>query len=699
MKTKALLLSLLLAVPMLVRAAFPAPTTVNPADGTTFASPSEFNDKILMYFPGMVTVDKTTMPTLTNTNTGEVLTANLYELWQLGLSMNAYIVRVGFYPTPTENGLYKLVIPEGTLTYQGETNPELVYQYQIGSVVEGPTYKQVDMVSCIPGQNTALADLGGAEFHFTTTDNSQVNFLDWEFCDVTGDTEDGQPVIIRKNNRNRYTLNGNMLASNTQNEWTSDINFFVGGEEPLWEGREYEMRVRFFNMGLTPADVTAGRKVIPAPYEYEPTMVCEYTVKIKGARKPYEFSEVTYTISPDPEEYVIENAALGVFTITFSDPVDVNTFIVNRGNGSTGVAGTTTKNEAGDVWILTIDPSEIITALSENSDIAWSWGANDMQGRRIRGNDDASRGAESLTTYNTRCDNSTPRLQLVSPIADENGNVTELTQIIVTNASHIEMRKGNRAQTSKARLLTRFGEEIVVFEDFEINPENNSQAIFTLDQPLTDNGSYVFMLPSDILMIMNGGESGYSYNLAFDQLFNVDNGKGVQYTFMPTNVEPGDKSTVESLSQVTLTFPEDVCLNPGREKARLMKENFVVETVDVDFSWDDYSLAIVKFAKTYTKETDGGNYTLVIPQESVVNPAYESSEGTEGLANPELTYNFTVGTPKPGAVGNIDAEAAAENGDVYGVDGVLVLRNASAADVQALPAGLYIHNGKKVVVK
>lgn len=39
------------------------------------------------------------------------------------------------------------------------------------------------------------------------------------------------------------------------------------------------------------------------------------------------------------------------------------------------------------------------------------------------------------------------------------------------------------------------------------------------------------------------------------------------------------------------------------------------------------------------------------------------------------------------------------SGDVYSIDGRLVMRDASAGDVNRLPAGLYIHAGRKIIVK
>ena len=40
-----------------------------------------------------------------------------------------------------------------------------------------------------------------------------------------------------------------------------------------------------------------------------------------------------------------------------------------------------------------------------------------------------------------------------------------------------------------------------------------------------------------------------------------------------------------------------------------------------------------------------------------------------------------------------------ENNNVYNLQGILVVKNASTEQISDLPAGLYIINGKKVVLK
>lgn len=51
------------------------------------------------------------------------------------------------------------------------------------------------------------------------------------------------------------------------------------------------------------------------------------------------------------------------------------------------------------------------------------------------------------------------------------------------------------------------------------------------------------------------------------------------------------------------------------------------------------------------------------------------------------------------SISSVVVDGAAVNSDVYTVDGVLVMRNASAKDVEALPAGFYIVGTQKIIKK
>ena len=77
------------------------------------------------------------------------------------------------------------------------------------------------------------------------------------------------------------------------------------------------------------------------------------------------------------------------------------------------------------------------------------------------------------------------------------------------------------------------------------------------------------------------------------------------------------------------------------------------------------------------------------------NYDYESEE-----YYPEMRYTFGEYTDVAAGVENVAADAVAADGfTVYNLQGVPVLRSGSADQLRSLPAGLYIVNGRKQVIR
>lgn len=148
------------------------------------------------------------------------------------------------------------------------------------------------------------------------------------------------------------------------------------------------------------------------------------------------------------------------------------------------------------------------------------------------------------------------------------------------------------------------------------------------------------------------------------------------------------------------------------------------ENLTCDFNYSityttDGSLKVV-----LTPLTEDFNKVVGIVPQLFINNGYSCNldrEGNNWVATPSGTY--TMGEALPVAfffaynggaarydvegykvgdsftVGINGVEAAASTGDVYTLTGVRVLRNADADALRNLPAGIYIHSGKKIVVR
>lgn len=100
-------------------------------------------------------------------------------------------------------------------------------------------------------------------------------------------------------------------------------------------------------------------------------------------------------------------------------------------------------------------------------------------------------------------------------------------------------------------------------------------------------------------------------------------------------------------------------------------------TLDVYVQTSDALAADAESLGTKIAADDEGNYIVKLTSDLHCYIAKASGSGVEGVA----------------------AGKIAENSDVYTITGILVMRNASASDIKALPAGIYVSGGKKIVQK
>lgn len=166
---------------------------------------------------------------------------------------------------------------------------------------------------------------------------------------------------------------------------------------------------------------------------------------------------------------------------------------------------------------------------------------------------------------------------------------------------------------------------------------------------------------------------------------------------------PGE---VESLSEITVTLQGDdkfgmfngqptlYVLNEAGEKngraATGSRETGVVR------KWNTNSITF-----TLNNEvTKPGEYLLSISKSSFAIQGPGNSMMTDIWNNVPYEYHYTIkGNPSGVETlpeNGVNADAA---GDVYNIAGVCVARNMTRDEMKDLPAGLYIHNGKKIFIK
>ena len=131
---------------------------------------------------------------------------------------------------------------------------------------------------------------------------------------------------------------------------------------------------------------------------------------------------------------------------------------------------------------------------------------------------------------------------------------------------------------------------------------------------------------------------------------------------------------------------------------------------DVKFTVDgDKNFSVVKDIITEVSDLDGvkalpGTRFEITPDEGETIEVSVNATPLE-LADGKYTFHTDGDTTdvlikgKQSGIETIGADSAATDRDVYNLQGIKVLDNATPAQVKALPSGLYIQGGKKIVVK
>ena len=222
---------------------------------------------------------------------------------------------------------------------------------------------------------------------------------------------------------------------------------------------------------------------------------------------------------------------------------------------------------------------------------------------------------------------------------------------------------------------------VVMFNDtdnVEVTVAANAKQLVVTFPANLKIGEYVVNVPEGAVVAANG-----TYNPALKYTYNVDYAYN---TFEPTSITPA-AGEVESLKTIVLDFgPNDW---PGTNGLDL---NTVIELTNASgevvatgkLSYSGYTGAAVTLDKEITAL---GLYTLVIPEGSIWNSKYESTE-EKGVykgarCNPTIELTYSIGTaatvtevsPAPGHYEEIPADIAVTFSKEIGYVKYLILRN------------------------
>ena len=218
----------------------------------------------------------------------------------------------------------------------------------------------------------------------------------------------------------------------------------------------------------------------------------------------------------------------------------------------------------------------------------------------------------------------------------------------------------------------------------EETPTDNVLNIYMPFEAFGKTGSYIITLPQGIVSDKEGAVNPLQV-ITFYSLPYSDK----QLSLTPECANYG-KTTVDNLETIVITCEgEPLSINNGNNiRVDFGDEQHYVYT-DGLVSTNDENTAVIVNVAGIVKEK--GEYSLVLPEGAFII----GNENVMAINN-EGYYSYIVTNPSS-IVESIDAQEGRYV--VYGVNGVLVLDTDNAADLRGLANGLYIINGKKVLVR
>ncbi len=223
-------------------------------------------------------------------------------------------------------------------------------------------------------------------------------------------------------------------------------------------------------------------------------------------------------------------------------------------------------------------------------------------------------------------------------------------------------------------------QEVASFAGDELVAAENALSI-VLSEAITAEGNYNVNVPAGFFLL---GEEKVA-NEATTVYYSVASA----HEAIVIDVNPASGIVTEIPATIVVTAKNRGMIGNNYDIVPTLKDsenNSYKVTLDIDWNLENNQLAIYLADGAITK---AGTYTLTIPAGAIIGDS-------ETDVNKEIVVVYTIATGD--GIDNIVAQAGGKV-DVYTVNGTCVLRNADAAAVKALRRGLYIINGKKVMLK
>lgn len=264
-------------------------------------------------------------------------------------------------------------------------------------------------------------------------------------------------------------------------------------------------------------------------------------------------------------------------------------------------------------------------------------------------------------------------------ISPDSGSVlTAITKVYVVYANDYTIAEGKD-------IVTFHNPAAIENGDYQayLTKQGDTIVITPQSRDIATAGRYTVVIPEGALQ-MTSDPSKVNKELSLTYTVGEEQGE--------ITIDPANNSTVKELKVFTIDLgamggpswntQEKITITDaaGKVVAEVDGEN---DSVTPASDADEVSEWVITFP---TAVTVAGEYDLTIPKDFF---------NVGDVTNPVLRSHYTV---DPNASAITEVEAAAEGVTVYNLQGVLVLKSDNAADVNTLESGLYIVNGKAMII-
>lgn len=407
-----------------------------------------------------------------------------------------------------------------------------------------------------------------------------------------------------------------------------------------------------------------------------------YSFNLISAGEAYVYSDVVLQ-SHIADPYLLMNSEETTYTLEFSGPATVKKVILNEGQGMSSECEVKAVEGSNDqTWIVTIPAS----ALSK-SQILINVFAEDKEHHAINKALDYTNptdGGDNVwlpITLEAEFNKPAFTVEPASESVVEKIDVITFSYSKPINPSYAISDKIEIRANNGYTLLYSFG-----FDDVK-RPEGyegTDKLCIVFDEPITTPGNYIIDVPSGFFNLGEQFEGASSRAATIYYEIKAQSTDDVTVTLDPA---PGTVTEIPEKIIVTLTEAQSAGANGINPTLTDEKGNSY--GIDLQIYWDgEWNQLEMNLANGAI--TADGTYTLTIPA-----GALTWDDNSDNVNKEDIVFTYIIGTGT--GIDNIVANAGGKV-DVYTINGVSVLRNADAAAVKALKKGLYIINGKKVVI-